>query len=257
LKKAGFRWCLPRSVGPAGLISASARDVLSFARFHVDGGVSHDGTHLLSQSSVIAMQQPQRVIPTIDDRGDAVGLTWWLHDWGGHSVYGHHGSTMGQQAYLRIDPESQLVVCLLTNAADSEGLYQRLVGEVFQEYSGVTLPPGPNPIDLTIDADLSRHVGRYERTSERFDVTIRDGQLHVLVTPTGELERLDEEGPQELVLHAVDATGDNFVFRLQEGEPWAPLRFDRLDDGTPYVYVGYRITPSTNWTRDANGFPPR
>jgi CubicO group peptidase (beta-lactamase class C family) len=250
-------WCLSRSIGPAGLIKASARDVLTFARLHLDGGVGRDGTRLLSQSSVIAMQQPQRDIPTIDDRGDAVGLTWWLQDWDGHRVFGHHGSTMGQQAYLRIDGESQLAVCLLTNAADSEALYQPLVAEVFQEYAGVMMPTTTRPTPGPINVDLARHAGRYERTSERFDATIRDGQLHLLVTPTGELGRLDEEGPQELVLYPVDATGDNFVWRLHDDEPWTPCQFGRLDDGTPYVYVGYRITPSTNWTRDANGSPPR
>ncbi len=50
-------WGLPRSVGPAGLITASAHDLLTFARFHLDGGLAPDGKRLLSEASVAAMQQ--------------------------------------------------------------------------------------------------------------------------------------------------------------------------------------------------------
>ncbi|HEY3472899.1 MAG TPA: serine hydrolase, partial [Amycolatopsis sp.] len=41
-------WGLPRSAGPAGLITASASDVLAFARLHLTGGLGPDGTRLLS-----------------------------------------------------------------------------------------------------------------------------------------------------------------------------------------------------------------
>ena len=41
-------WGLPRSVGPAGLITSSVEGVLAFARLHLDGGVTPDGTRLLT-----------------------------------------------------------------------------------------------------------------------------------------------------------------------------------------------------------------
>jgi len=44
-------WGLPRSIGPAGLITATAGDLLTFARLHLDGGVTADGKRLLSESS--------------------------------------------------------------------------------------------------------------------------------------------------------------------------------------------------------------
>jgi len=37
-------WGLPRSVGPAGLITSTVADVLAFARMHLVGGVAADGT---------------------------------------------------------------------------------------------------------------------------------------------------------------------------------------------------------------------
>lgn len=47
-------WCLPRGVGPA--ITATAHDLLTFARLHLDGGITSDGSELLSASSALAMR---------------------------------------------------------------------------------------------------------------------------------------------------------------------------------------------------------
>ena len=43
-------WGLPRSLGPAGLISSTVADVLAFARMHLTGGVAADGTRVLSEA---------------------------------------------------------------------------------------------------------------------------------------------------------------------------------------------------------------
>ena len=56
-------WGLPRSLGPAALICASASDVLAFARLHLDGGVAANGKRLLSQESVADMLTPRAPIP--------------------------------------------------------------------------------------------------------------------------------------------------------------------------------------------------
>jgi CubicO group peptidase (beta-lactamase class C family) len=103
-------WGLPRSVGPAGLIIASAHNVLAFARLHLDQGVTRDGTRLLSQASASAMQQPQAQMPSLG-RDEAIGLGWRLHRWDGRWIVGHDGTTIGQTAYLRIDPRARVAAC--------------------------------------------------------------------------------------------------------------------------------------------------
>ncbi len=45
-------WGLPRSIGPAGLITATAGDLLTFVRLHLGGGVTADGKRLLSEARV-------------------------------------------------------------------------------------------------------------------------------------------------------------------------------------------------------------
>ncbi len=238
-------WGLARALGPAGLITASAGDVLAFARLHLGGGVAADGTRLLSAEAVAAMREPVFPIPGLGDRRDAIGLAWRLSDWGGRPIFGHDGSTVGQTAYLRADPAAGVIACLLTNAADSTELYERLFSEVFEMYSGATVPAEPGPITGPLESDISRHAGRYERTSRRFDVAMSDGALHVVALLTGQLALVRDSEPEEFDLYPADASGDNFVCRSHENEPWATLSFGTLDGGAPYLYVGGRITLRT------------
>lgn len=237
-------WALPRSLGPAGLISSSVHDVLTFARLHLDGGVAEDGSRLLREVSVSAMQRPRFDIPSLDD-GDAVGLAWRLNTWGDRRIIGHDGGTIGQLAYLRIDPQARLVACLLTNSYVADTLYETLFAEVFGEYVGVAPPTAPEPAGAGRTLDLSRLTGRYERASRRYDVFLRGAVLHVVSTMTGDRATIADEGPQEFDLHPVDSRGTAFVGRVYDEEPWSTALFDSFSDGTPYLYLGGRATPKT------------
>jgi CubicO group peptidase (beta-lactamase class C family) len=238
-------WALPRSLGPVGLITASAHDVLRFASLHLEGGRAQDGTTLLSLMSVRTMQQPQYDIPSVGGSGEAIGLGWRLERWDGRRVIGHDGGTIGQQAYLRMDPEARLAVVLLTNSSAADALHQPLFSEVFSELLGITLPANPAPAAGVSSANLCvhRHVGCYERASRRFDVSWQEGKLTCLMTTTGDLAVINDQGVEEVQLFPVDHSGDRFVCRSHDGEPWSPLIFDRFPDGTPYLYFGGRSTP--------------
>jgi hypothetical protein len=63
------------------------------------------------------------------------------------------------------------------------------------------------------------------------------------VTATGELATLSESVPEELILHPADGSGANFVCRSYDREPWMPVSFGQLADGTPYLFGGGRVTP--------------
>jgi CubicO group peptidase (beta-lactamase class C family) len=238
-------WNLPRSVGPAALVTATVADLLTFARLHLDEGVAPDGKQLISEASVAAMQVPAATIPEPGVPGSATGLGWRLGQWDGHAIMGHDGDTIGQSAYLRVDPGAGVAACLLTNSAASQTLYQSLFGEVFGDLAGVTVPavPGPLAAGTVPPAAYARHAGRYERTSRRFDLRVRDGQLLLMETLTGNLASLIESEPEELVLHPADISGCRFVARSREADPWAPVSFGELPDGTPYLFKGGRVTP--------------
>jgi CubicO group peptidase (beta-lactamase class C family) len=237
-------WGLPRSVGPAGLITAAPHDLLTFVRFHLDGGLALDGKRLLSEASVAAMQEPRAVIPDISTPGAAIGLGWRIYRWDGRVIIGHDGDTVGQSAYLRVDPQARIAACLLTNSGQSASLKRAVFTEVFGTLAGVSMPPLPRPVAVgAAELDLGRHAGRYERSSRRFDVSVRDGRLHMLLTATGELAALAESQPEELILYPADASGVNFVCRSYVHEPWVPVTFGQLADRTPYIFAGGRVTP--------------
>ncbi len=238
-------WGLPRSIGPAGLITATAGDLLTFARLHLGGGVSAEGKRLLSEPSAAAMQSPYAAIPEFSSPGAAIGLGWRLSRWGDRTIIGHDGDTIGQSAYLRLDPTAGVAACLLTNSVESETLYRELFSEVFGTLLGVTVPapPGPGPAAADGNADLKRYAGRYERTSRRLEVSVRDGQLRMVLTMTGNLAALTDSEPEELILHPADSSGTRFVARSSDEEPWVPLSFGRFGDGRLYIYMSGRVTP--------------
>jgi CubicO group peptidase (beta-lactamase class C family) len=242
-------WNLPRGVGPAGLITAAAGDLLTFARLHLDGGVTAEGKRLVSEASVAAMQTAAALIPEFSAPGSAVGLGWRLSRWGNRTIIGHDGDTIGQSAYLRIDPEAGVAACLLTNATESQTLYRELFNEVFGSLTGTTMPAPPRPAASGSRAgeapDLQRHAGRYERVSRQFDVSVRDGQLRMTLTMTGNLAALTASEPEDLLLHPADSSGTRFVLRSRDDGPWVPLSFGQLGDGAPYLYLGGRVTPRT------------
>jgi CubicO group peptidase (beta-lactamase class C family) len=249
-------WGLPRSVGPAGLITAAAHDLLTFARLHLDGGLGPAGARLLSEAAAAVMQQPRMVIPALGARAgadsaggaggadEAIGLGWRLCRWGDRTIIGHDGDTIGQSAYLRIDPRTRVAACLLTNSADSAAVYRQVFAEVFGDLAGVTRPADPRPMESGgADLNLGQHAGRYERTSRRFDVSVRDERLHLMAVTTGELATLTEATPEDLVLYPADTTGLNFVCRSHDDEPWTPVSFGQLPDRTPYLFLSGRVTP--------------
>ena len=240
-------WNLPRGVGPAGLITAAAGDLLAFARLHLDGGVTAEGKRVISEASVAAMQLAGAVIPEFSVPGSAAGLGWRLSRWGDRTIIGHDGDTIGQSAYLRIDPEAGVAACLLTNATESETLYRRVFNEVFGSLTGATMPEPPRPAAPPGGAapDPGRHAGHYERASRQFDVSVRDGQLRIVVTMTGNLAALTASEPEDLPLYPADSSGTRFLLRSRDDEPWVPLSFGQLGDGTPYLYLGGRVTPQT------------
>jgi hypothetical protein len=199
---------------------------------------------LLSEAAVALMQQPQADIPGFGAAAGAVGFGWRLSRWDGRMVIGHDGDTIGQSAYLRVDPEARVTACLLTNSAESATLYREVFGEVFADLTGAALPADPGPAEADpCGPAVERHAGRYERTSRRFDITVRNGRLHMVLTMTGELAALTDAEPEYLVLYPADNTGANFVCRSRDDEPWTPLSFGELAGGTPYLFMGGRVTP--------------
>jgi CubicO group peptidase (beta-lactamase class C family) len=223
-------WQLPRSIGPAGLITLTAADLLAFARFHLD-----------VDESLAAMRVPQVSVPGTASGPMEVGLGWRLYDWSGRRVFGHDGATISQLAFLRIDPEARLAVCLLTNSANAPALFESVVSEVFEHHVGVRVPPAPQPVEGVTPDD--RHLGRYERAGIAIDVARQGEKMTLTYRATGDRVAFAEDPVHEYELRPAGTDGDQFVVRDEPGQPWVPATFATLADGTPYLFTSGLVTP--------------
>jgi len=231
------RWGMPRSAGPAGATPCSTtRDLLKFARMHLDGGVAADGTRILSEDSVREMQRPQVDLPApLGDGASKWGLGWMLFDWGGRRVIGHDGGTIGQNSSLRILPDERFAVAVLTNSLGGSLLASRVMRWLFGEVLGVAVPPRPQPPESPPDIDLTPYEGVYERTGFRTIVRVHDGALTAENVNTGPLADAAVQFPPS-PLHAVSET--LFLQRDPTGV-FQPVVFSEFEQGRPrYMYAG-------------------
>jgi hypothetical protein len=234
-------WGLPRSAGPAGLISASTDDVLAFARLHLTGGLGPDGARLLSAESAQAMTEEQFEMPDKDTLGDSWGLGWIRFGWDGRRVYGHDGNTIGQSAFLRVLPEHGLAVTLLANGGSTHDLYEELYREIFAELAAVAMPRPLEPAATPPAVDASEFLGVYERESVRIDVLTRDEKLWMRQTVTGPLAELVPETTTEDEL--VPIGPGQFAYRPAGMRGWGSATFYTLPTGERYLHSGVRATP--------------
>jgi len=238
-------WGIFRSAGPAGLIHATAREVLEFAQMHLRDGVTGDGTRILSEQSARAMREPQVAVPDTYTLGSHWGLSWILMTWDGKEVYGHDGNTIGQSACLRIVPEAGVAVTLLMNGGHGRDLFLDLYNEILSELAGVSLPPRLEPPATPVSIPLEKYAGRYERVSVETTIEVDGDRLKATMKSTGELaETLGRDEPPALTV--VPVAEDLFVAKLPDDESWIPMVFFRLDDGSEYVHFGARATPKVS-----------
>jgi CubicO group peptidase (beta-lactamase class C family) len=231
-------WGIPRAMGPAGLVNATATEVVTFAKLHLDGGAG-----VLTADTVTAMQQPQVTVPDPWSLGNEWGLGWILFDWDGRRVYGHDGNTIGQSAFLRVVPDANLAIALLTNGGHTRALFQDLYGELLQELAGLRMPGLPEPPAESPDVDPTGFTGVYERVGARLTMRMTEDGLTARVEATGMLA--SQQKPHDVPLVPFTVTGDATVFlgRLPGAPLWTPAVFYRLPGGELYVHLGVRATP--------------
>ena len=231
-------WTLPRAIGPAGLITASAADLLTYARLHLDRGVTAGGERLIDADATTAMWVEQLPIP---EQPGGIGLSWRVATWDGERVLAHDGGTVGQIAKLRLLPDRDVAVCLLTNSANGDALAEQLLPEVFAELVGVSVPELPVPDPTVQVTGLERHAGRYSRRGVDFDVDAGDGELQVTITPHFGIGGFDKV--ETVTMLPVDASGDRFAGRPDPTEAWWRIAFATLPDGRPQLFSSGRVAP--------------
>jgi hypothetical protein len=134
------------------------------------------------------------------------------------------------------DPD--LAVALLTNGGEMKDLYLDLFTEVFDELTGVSLPPRvelrPDPPEF----EPARYVGRYRREGVENEVVERDGGLVMITRPTGILATAMGGGEVSAPLLPYDE--HVFLTTMPTVSGFVGAVFYELSDGSPYLHLGGR-----------------
>jgi CubicO group peptidase (beta-lactamase class C family) len=169
---------LPRAFGPGGNVNSTAREVLAMAHVFLNGGKASNGTRIVSDDVLREMMESRVSVPDPYMFGPAWALGLIVCDWHGEVVYASDGSTIGQSARLRILPDSNIAISMLTNGGPRDSFYRQTFNEILSELGAVTIPDLPRP-DPALRLDPSRYAGVYQRPGARYEVTAEDDKLHL------------------------------------------------------------------------------
>ena len=89
-----------------------------------------------------------------------------------------------------------------------------------------------------IDGDVFTDTGRGDECVERYVGLL--AEVPSVFTP-GATYSYCNSG--YVLLGRIIEVGTGFVLRSRDDEPWVPVSFGELADGTPYIYLSGRVTP--------------
>ena len=225
----------------AGGVAMSVTDLLTFARFHLDGTMA-TGEQVLSPSSLELMRTPQhRKRPT----QEAMGIGWHLRRLEGVLTLAHGGTDAGHVALVELVPERRFILAILTNHRTGWRLIQDVERAALALYEGLALQPN-EPITnrgvserltdhvspLPAQPEIGAYVGTYRRPPR--------GTVHVREARGGLIVAIGD-GPGAPILFY----GPDVAFDSDAGRPY---EFIRTADGS----VGW---DSRKWPRRQEGNP--
>ncbi|MBY8343406.1 beta-lactamase family protein [Streptomyces spinosirectus] len=232
-------WNIAPSNSPAGsLLAMRPRDLLAFARMHLNDGTADNGNVVLSEATAKAMREREVELPRLGVMGDAWGLGWEIFDGEDTGLIGHDGSTIGQSAFMRLVPEHDLAIALLTNGGNTLGLYHAVVGHLLRELADVDLPAMPVPPADPQPVDAGRFLGTY--SSRMFDNTVTqddDRRVWVTCVPKG---LAADMGMETTTVELVAFDGDTLIAKEEEHGFHQPYAFvGRTPDGpAQFLHTG-------------------
>jgi len=228
----GEMWREFHAGAPAGFTPyATPTDLLTFAKFHLDRGLAPDGTRILSEKSAALMQEPQvQSIPSGPFDVSGWGLGWILNRYGSEPVMGHNG---GSSASLRVLPERQCAIAVLTNASGGVNLGRDVISDIVQEKFGLAIPNGPESFPAESSTQLANYAGTYQHLGYSASIEHNNGQLEMVTGARG-------SQPEERVpLDEIDPSTFRGNFRDRGYAKISFLEFDT--NGQPgYLHTGLR-----------------
>lgn len=168
-----------RALGPAGAtVWSTVRDLLRFARLHLDDGLLPDGSRFAPPTVLASLRkvEERRSLPDFMD-GWARGWAQWA--WPGAAVWGWCGIAEGHRAILKIIPTRNAAVALTANSSHGRELYRRLFPPLLADRFGVTMPRFERLPAAGFRGDLQPYAGTYAWPDYQFVVRAQQDRLSV------------------------------------------------------------------------------
>ncbi|WP_067536248.1 serine hydrolase domain-containing protein [Nocardia crassostreae] len=234
---------LPRAFGPGGAVNSTVRDVLALAQIFLDGGRGPDGTRIVSEAAVREMMNSRVPLPDPYMFGPEWALGLIVCDWHGETVYATDGSTIGQNARLRILPDRNLAVTLLTNGSPREPFYKKVFEIILSDLGAPNVPEPPRP-DPALRLDPARYVGTYARPDTHFEVTAADGNLSLtLFLNPMHAQFLGK--PNRIVHRLLPLSETHFLLESDDprDDPQTVALYDFQNGRARYLHTNSRVHP--------------
>jgi CubicO group peptidase (beta-lactamase class C family) len=235
-------WALARSNSPAGaMLAMRPRDLLGFARMHLEDGKAADGTQVLAPGTAARMQSRVVDLPYLGVMGTSWGLGFERFDIAEGDLVGHDGNTIGQGAFLRMVPEAGVAVALLTNGGDVISLYHDIVGHVIEALTDTRLPGLPTPPADPEVIDADRYIGTY--SNQVMDLVVSqddDRRIWVDLIPKGLMVEMGQQPERKELVYF---RGDSLIPVEADRGMYLPHAFVG-DDGeghAQYLHVGRAV----------------
>ncbi|HEV2591104.1 MAG TPA: serine hydrolase domain-containing protein [Gaiellaceae bacterium] len=205
-------WPVGRSAHPAGGITSTTRDLLRYARLHLD-----------PPPELAPMQEPQA--PAAGE-GEWVGLAWYGEE--SFRTIRHGGGTNGQLCVLVLQPSTGYALAVLTNGSPG-GL------QVLDAALGAAGFKKPEPEPIT-GAPIDRYTGVYEAPGSRLKLSSAGERMKIEIEPLGGFPTPDSPpGPAPAPTEAFFFTDDRWL--VDDGAFKGTVGHFIRDDGGDVVWL--------------------
>ena len=235
-------WQLPEhaylSLGqaPVGTTpTMSAADLITFARAHLEGGLSQCGAPWLSEASVKAMQTAHFTLPSLSQISDkTAGLGWAKMHYtaSNRKTLSHSGATLGFLSMLQLIPEQNAAFAVLINGFKPAAI-SAITRDLLQAVAGIdNREPEPPSDTVCAAADLQTYVGRYDSLDTSVTVSQQGEGLvarvvyHIDPLPPADLRLVPVDKRAAFAVYTPEGVrGNNLAFVWEQGERPAYLFF--------------------------------
>lgn len=234
---------LPRAFGPGGNITSTTREVLAMAHVLLNEGTAPNGKRIVSTAGIREMTRSRVPVPDPYLFGPEWALGLIACDWHGETVYAADGSTIGQNARLRLLPDSNTAITMLTNGGPRESFYRRVFNEILTDLGTVTIPDLPAPATMP-HSDPARYEGVYERPGARYEVSAEGGKLYLtLVLDPMQAEFLQK--PDRISYELLPVSETHFLMPPTDPleDPQTVALYDFTSGTARYLHTNCRVHP--------------